>query len=41
MRIDNEKRLAYLDDVQYKEIFGVSKLTFDAMLAELEKANLN
>ena len=36
--MDNETRLGKLSETKYQIRFGVSKLTFDAMLAILEKA---
>lgn len=39
MRINNEERIAALEESRYKEIFGVTKVTFDTMLEVLEKAN--
>ena len=39
MKINNEERIAKLAEPQYKEIFGVTKTTFDTMLEVLEKAN--
>jgi len=39
MKVNNEERIATLKESQYKEIFGVTKTTFDTMLKVLEKAN--
>jgi len=39
MRINNTERLAALDPARYKEIFGITKPTFDKMLEVLVDAN--
>ena len=36
--MDNQKRIAELKEEKYQVLFGVPKLTFDAMLAILENA---
>jgi hypothetical protein len=39
MNLNNEERLAGLAPEKYKEIFGITKATFDKMLEVLEQAN--
>ncbi len=39
MRIDNEARLAELEEDGYRKLFGVSKATFDVMHEVLETRN--
>jgi len=40
-KIDNVARLGELSEKDYKKLFGITKTTFDTMLAALEKTNFH